>query len=313
MQQYCDFLKYQGHSVFPRSSQQQLQEASRLDTYSCPCLANLHYNELFDPNTLQEASVPLTVIHGFCDDSYGMRYEISPFSPSITNCYNPPIDESLHFPHNKEKVHYVEDNSMSFVGMFAVEDGVIAFGDTRSTITNVFGVQHEEKGRVAKKVFEGKDFLLTTWGTNRFHSSPDQTITMEDFIEKNIGELTSLELLSFLAQEIAKDPRNHSRDFYFGIGYKLNGKYVVQEAMVKENHLSFLLPNNHIWVGVEFYRKQCFFPISKNVDNAFEEIQRNVKQIMAKTSSIEGYNPAGSPFYFGMLGDYSGMVEIGKF
>ena len=291
MQQYCDFLKYQGASVSLGVSQSQVLESKRLANCPCQYLVDLQSNKPTITDSRMDYN--LTKNHNF--------YDLLP------------IDESLDFPHNEEKTYYVEDNSMSFVGMFAVEDGVVAFGDTRSTIVNPFGMRCEEKGRVAKKIFCGKDFLLTTWKANRYFSRFDKEETIEDFVEKNIEEVSPLELLSLFVKEIAANNKNLEREFCFGIGYKLQEKYIVQEAIVKQNILSFFPVKEMIWVGTGFYIEQIFQLNSPQKENAFEEMKNNVQTIMKKANTFNGYNPAGSPFYFGMLGDYSGMVEIGKF
>lgn len=252
----------------------------------------------------------------FKDINFNVRHHFSDPSEPIeieTFLANHYIDEFSDEPHNESKKHYEVDNTMSFVGMFAMRNGIVAFGDTRSTITNAFGMPCEEKDRVTKKVFMGKDYLLTTWSANRIHVDnyefSDDSIRMEDFLEEHVKDSSPLELLSLFVTKTSRCIRNYNLEYHFGIGYKLEERFVVQEATVKQNTLILSLPTSKIWVGTEFYQKREFAVSSRDIKTAFGEIKEKVGSIMNEAATIDGYNPAGGKIYFGLLGDGLEMVE----
>lgn len=81
------------------------------------------------------------------------------------------------------------DDSMSLVGILQCKDGLLAFGDSKSTITKSNGQLTEQLGRTVKKTFCGNSFILVTYGANE---SPDSEHSfLEEWIDGHIEQAAS--------------------------------------------------------------------------------------------------------------------------
>lgn len=98
----------------------------------------------------------------------------------VIKTYLPDIamDAIMDFRHRRDER---TDSDMSFTGLMLLNDGILAFGDTKGTRKLADGTLKQEEGRIVQKVFQYENKLLTTHGLNEI-SFGHGIIRMEDYI-----------------------------------------------------------------------------------------------------------------------------------
>ena len=101
--------------------------------------------------------------------------------------YNRDLETTCYFPYEQESTEYAagtsgtymseklmvnnqerENEPMSFTGVVVCLDGVLAFGDSRSTLKDEFGTSKKEND-TTRKVFRKNDFIMTASGRNTIY------------------------------------------------------------------------------------------------------------------------------------------------
>lgn len=125
-------------------------------------------------------------------------------------------------------------DNMSFTGIMHCRDGLLAFGDSKSTVTLQDGRMVHQQGRDVQKVFKGDGYLLTTFGCNTSPSTIDGTL--ESWINHHMNETeTYYDLLDMMSYVIT----DASRQYHFFIGAKDRNGFFVQEALVSQHRVIF--------------------------------------------------------------------------
>lgn len=125
-------------------------------------------------------------------------------------------------------------DNMSFTGIMHCRDGLLAFGDSKSTVTLQDGRMVHQQGRDVQKVFKGDGYLLTTFGCNTSPSTIDGTL--ESWINHHMNEAeTYYDLLDMMSYVIT----DASRQYNFFIGAKDRNGFFVQEALVSQHRVIF--------------------------------------------------------------------------
>lgn len=109
------------------------------------------------------------------------------------------------------------DDEMSFVGMMILDDGVLAFGDTKGTRKFADGTMRCEEGRIVQKVFIYDGILLMTHGLNEV-SFGNGVIRMEDYINDcmsrkvNIYDMMERLRESVILEQIEEENKKKTRE-----------------------------------------------------------------------------------------------------
>lgn len=109
------------------------------------------------------------------------------------------------------------DDDMSFVGMMILDDGVLAFGDTKGTRKFADGSMRCEEGRIVQKVFMYDGILLMTHGLNEV-SFGNGVIRIEDYINDcmsrkvNIYDMMENLRKSVILKQIEEENKKKTRE-----------------------------------------------------------------------------------------------------
>lgn len=194
-----------------------------------------------------------------------------------------------------------EDNYMSFVGMVICEDGVLTFGDTRSSKKDELGNFVFEKGREAKKVFSGNDFLLCTWGTNQYHDFYGRMIPIENLISKLVETaIDPIDFLDAFANQVSQNPEDRQMEYCFCIGAKDSYGWYVRPCFVQNGRIG-LLPkrrDHYAVYGNRFFTNNFRLTEKLTIHEEMTVLQQEIQCLMDKAERIGTYNPVSFPFYY---------------
>lgn len=147
---------------------------------------------------------------------------------------------------SKKAVKIKDDHDMSFVGIMELDDGMLAFGDTKGDGTRV-----QEKGRIVQRVFRYGDCLLVTHGINEV-SFGNGIISMEDYINDCMQrgmplhhvfeELKNSTILERIEKENAGKPDDEKQraEYWFITGQIINNKLVTDMVIVTRKIVSYI-------------------------------------------------------------------------
>lgn len=130
---------------------------------------------------------------------------------------------------------------MSLVGIIKINNGIIAFGDSKSTLYDINGSPYWDKDRITQKVFVNKCFLLTTYGINTCMIS---------------GKMVYLENV---LNEAIKDDYSHEQEFLQNIHNQIKETYI----KYPDNHYRFIIGrkdiHNQFYIAVYTLNKDGVF------------------------------------------------------
>lgn len=126
---------------------------------------------------------------------------------------------------------------MSFVGMHITDDGIIAFADSKATLSFESGRKTEDckRGHI-QKLFKNNQFILVTYGNNEIFSEEDKT-NIEDYIsQKMINDISYEEFINVFYQDITNNKADYNDGIYqFIIGSKdENERYYLLRCTVEQ-------------------------------------------------------------------------------
>lgn len=208
-----------------------------------------------------------------------------------------------------------DTDNMSFVGLHITKTGVIAFADSKASISYHNKETHEDTNRKnLQKIFANQEFIMVTWGNNEVFSPKNRT-NIEDYINKTLSEhisLTDFFMAFYRAIYIDKATYNNgiynflvsSKDSY---GYYCSKLTLNVNAPTLEEGLQQLrqqLLVRHYDYGGWFAGDKWFVGVyeqyPKYYDIPVEEYANKVKVSLTKlVESYEavfgGYNSVGLP------------------
>lgn len=104
-------------------------------------------------------------------------------------------------------------HDMSFVGIVVLENALLAFGDSRSVLTDRIGNIKIEEGRTVQKVFRINDedaSIFVTHGVNKIKSRNGNVINLEDFLNRALRNgMKMSEIISELTMSF-----DNNREYY---------------------------------------------------------------------------------------------------
>ncbi len=190
-------------------------------------------------------------------DSAYERYSIdAPYNEydySFISSYLP--DEVRHAivnnKENKKAAKRNDSHDTSFVGIMELDDGMLAFGDTKGTRLLADGTRQQEAGRAVQKVFRYEDSLLVTHGINEV-SFGNGIISMEDYINgcmqrgiplhhvfEGLKDSTILKQIEE-ANKGKPDDEKQRAEYWFITGQIINNKLVTDMVIVTRKIVSYI-------------------------------------------------------------------------
>lgn len=187
---------------------------------------------------------------------------------------------------------------MSFVGIIRCVDGLVAFGDTKSSMQSPLGTWYEETGRVARKVFGSRCFLLTAFGNNRIKHRNHTDVYLEDFLATFIEDEMNIQEFLFTFMEYLKTVQE-TRPYEFIVGYWDSASAVYKLRYVKVTGVTLEIPNdtteNILCGGCRWYYSKSMDILARighlTVANVEQKIPTIIRDMVCEAEKLPGYNP----------------------
>lgn len=287
-----------GGGGYPKSSQESFDMAS-----SCSLPGSVEHCSL--NNMMRNNYSSISEMCGYNNNdsaSYGFSsiHNIGTRTPTtsqrrIENSVNPMFasTNSVCYPEIKK-----EDIKMSFVGVYVCDDGLVAFGDSKSSKQTLLGSFMSNEDNNVKKVFKGHDFLAVTYGLNEILEAPHVIARLEKVIEPMIKQAYDYKDFLFLLHNHLQEV-NESDKYTFIFGVKDKKGYQVVRYAVSNMSIEYMGgPNWRLTCdGVPFYtnRKEnieCAITSNK-VDVVKQALPIAIKKLITEADTFDIYNPVG--------------------
>ena len=217
---------------------------------------------------------------------------------------------------NKKATKRKDNHDMSFVGIMELDDGMLAFGDTKETRVLADGTRQQEAGRVVQKVFRYGDCLLVTHGINEV-SFGNGIIRMEDYINGRMQRGIPLHHVfeglkdSTILKQIEEDNEGKPDDerqraeYWFITGQIINNKLVTDMVIVTRKIVSYIAKeeyekciNNRIDVYADdfpFFLANLEKDKCTSIDAVIPRLQEWMEKETAKADEMLEYHSVGLP------------------
>lgn len=203
---------------------------------------------------------------------------------------------------NNFKLTRKDESNMSFVGMAICSDGIVAFGDSKSTkMRNEEYREDFYRGHISK-VFKHQSFVLSTWGNNEIIVNNYKIEYIEDVIEMLLIQADNH--TSFL--ELFKQYLLESKcilEYSFLIGYFADNHYHVEEYKVNAffvMSLNHMHHNDYRIAGDSRYFERfraIDYPDNINCEQYKELILTELPRIIHSFDDELSYNTVGLPIH----------------
>ena len=223
---------------------------------------------------------------------------------------------------NKKAAKRKENHDMSFAGIMELDDGMLAFGDTKGMRVLADGTRQEEAGRAVQKVFRYKDCLLVTHGINEV-SFGNGIISMEDYINgcmqrgiplhhafEGLKDSTILKQIEE-ANEGKPDDEKQRAEYWFITGQVINEKFVTDMVIVTRKIVSYIAKeeyekciNNRIDVYADdfpFFLANLEKDKCTSIDAVIPRLQEWMAKETAKAGKMLEYHSVGLPLQIEIL------------
>lgn len=236
--------------------------------------------------------------------------------------YNRELETTCYFPYEQESIENAsgtsgtympgrlmvnnqerENEPMSFTGVMVCLDGVLAFGDSRSTLKDEFGTPKKEND-TTRKVFKINDFIMTASGRNTIYVNGQNT-TMEDFIEKNKERFkTPYDFIDIFCRTV----RPAKGAYYFRFGVKNNDETGILAFDIIDGKVTYIPKTTN--VGAAFYDTLAVYTrsfqydvdiSSKTTQEAKKTIEEWMKEKIKYVDRHYDYNYVGLPLQIEIL------------
>lgn len=190
-------------------------------------------------------------------------------------------------------------NNMSFVGLAICKNGIIGFGDSKSSRFDELGNLVEDIRKIpVQKVFKTNNYILAICGNNQL-SINGVLINIEDWLNANLNEFTNpLDLLSECLTLLSNNP-SVPTGYTFFIGCKDNRGYYTQCVEIINGQLiiSFKQYNHTRFNNVHFYTMHASDWEYTNlpVEISSLKIKEKFEWLIETANKIGTYNPVGLP------------------
>lgn len=217
---------------------------------------------------------------------------------------------------NKKTAKRKDNHDMSFVGIMELDDGMLAFGNTKETRVLADGTRQQEAGRVVQKVFRYKDCLLVTHGINEV-SFGNGIISMEDYINDCMQrgmplhhvfeELKDSTILKQIEEDNEGKPDDEKQraEYWFIIGQIINNKLVTDMVIVTRKIVSYIKKeenakciNNRIDIYADdfpFFLASLEKDKCTSIDAVIPRLQEWMAKETEKADEVLEYHSVGLP------------------
>ncbi|MFR1888344.1 MAG: hypothetical protein ACLSX0_01070 [Anaerostipes caccae] len=216
---------------------------------------------------------------------------------SISNSLSEPIHSSFQ---NKSKRIMEDMDGMSFVGMILCEDGIVAFGDSKSSKDVKLGLlRHDEERGDVKKVLMESAYILTTFGDNQFLDEYERKINLEDWLKSEMKRTMDYRHLVFRLQEVLSfNHQNDCKNYHFLIGAKDQYGYFVQPVLIANHTVTYRAMCRCVGVysgGVAFYyeKEHRLMPSIYETSFAVKGLSEKIQALIDEADQFGVYNPVG--------------------
>ena len=218
---------------------------------------------------------------------------------SIFDSLSEPIHSSCY---NKSKRIMEDMDGMSFVGMILCEDGIVAFGDSKSSKDAKLGnLRYDEERGYVKKILMDSDYILTAFGDNQFLDEYERKINLEDWLKSEMKRIMDYRHLVFRLQEVLSfNQQNDCKNYHFLIGAKDQYGYFVQPALISNRTVTYRAMCRCVGVysgGVAFYyeKEHRLMPSIYETSFAVKGLSEKIQALIDEADQFGVYNPVGGP------------------
>lgn len=198
---------------------------------------------------------------------------------------------------------------MSFVGLLFSKEGIIGFGDSKTSVSNATGLEEDYQRGHIQKVFTSSKFIVATHGFNQVITSDNKILNIEDIIYSATHMNNTIdELIEYLKNTIQDKDITINKSFCFYIGYQhpihkyaivrcqintsSNIPKVSDEVYPTENGYTLCYGGDKHYVDMmNAITIDRALPINKMKD-VIRDIMEHMMAIYEKTLT---YNPVGGP------------------
>lgn len=193
--------------------------------------------------------------------------------------------DNISHSHRKERMHddiiktddreddERNDNDMSFVGIIVMNDGLIAFGDSKGSLRDMNGKLYEDMSRQVQKVFWYGKKILVTHGINQIKLHDDRMYNLEDYINDCIEKEMSVDDMLEGIQK-SRSVMCDGCIYQFMTGEISHGRKITEDIKVtKEN----IICNKavHYEKDNPYYLYSNVAPYSEGVSRLMEKFKNN--------------------------------------
>lgn len=165
------------------------------------------------------------------------------------------------------------NDDMSFVGIIVLNDGLIAFGDSKSSLRDMNGKLYEDKDRRVQKIFWYGRKMLVTHGINQIKLHDDRMYNLEYYINDCIEKEISLDDMLEGIHESCSVMRDGCI-YQFMTGEINHGRKITEDIRVAKENITC----NRI-VHYEKDNPYCLYsnayPYKEGIDRLMEKFRSN--------------------------------------
>lgn len=241
------------------------------------------------------------------------------YSGIVHNSYEEPLIKSylMNTMIVKEYKKFIQKGirqDMSFVGIIVLENALLAFGDSRSTLVDGIGNRKIEEGRNVQKVFRINDdetCVFVTHGINKIKTKNKNIVNLEDFLNQSIeNNKTMTEIIEGLTCNFEKNRKYYGdNSLYLTIGGKDDEGIFIRNIEISFNGVFFSHKERRgysissidvytPWFKGKFSNEMMMM---KNPEGIKKMIEEELESEIRRCDEEYFVNPVGLPLQFEII------------
>lgn len=211
------------------------------------------------------------------------------------------------FPHDTMEKNAREITVMSYVGVLRSDKGIVGFSDSRCSYQNDGVCQYIADD--VRKVFSGKEFIITTFGANIVYGEDQKPERLEKVLDRILTEFsgTHRDFFEKLQVTMRAHFSSHLNDqFHFLIGFRdYDGLFGTEECRVSRLGVEYSGPSYESGYRTGGYQhfgpKDLIIPFNLSVER-----MRKLAEVIVDSTERMGnlcldYNPVGGKMQIEVL------------
>lgn len=191
-------------------------------------------------------------------------------------------------------------NDMSFVGLLKCKEGIVAFGDSKSSLNDGNGTLYEEQGRITRKVFKNDKFIFVTFGSNKYIINNKED-NLENLLDRELlnGTSDAKSYFENLYNKLGETFKTWPKEIYrFIYGEKENNEYFLYSIIINNEGIIYedILKTTNC---IHNTTPMCPSSIKINQYVAINLLKDNARTLVETVITLGNcfleYNPVGSP------------------